>query len=334
MKYYTGALIFTALATLAGFFMGGPAVALLILLLGLLETSLSFDNAVVNASVLRNWEPHWRKRFITFGLPVAVLGMRLAFPLIIVAVIAQIGPAAVIHMAISNPDKYAATLSSAHAQVAAFGGAFLAMIFLNFFLDQEKDSYWLSWLEKPLQKLGNLESIQIVITLATVYGVSKFQAPGTQLSFIAAGIAGLITYILAESFGSIVGGEDAGKQVIKQGLVGLLYLELLDASFSFDGVMGSFAISNAIFVIALGLGVGAMFVRSMTLHLVDKGTLNEYPYLESGAFWAIGALTCIMFISSAHHVSEVVSGLIGAGFIIAALVSSIIHNHRESTVST
>ena len=113
---------------------------------------------------------------------------------------------------------------------------------------------------------------------------------------------------------------------VKSGLAGFLYLETLDASFSFDGVIGAFAITHDIIIIAIGLGVGAMFVRSMTLMLVDKGTLGEFRYLEHGAFYAIGALSALMYIGTLMEVSEIITGLIGAGFIVLALYSSIRYN--------
>ena len=94
---------------------------------------------------------------------------------------------------------------------------------------------------------------------------------------------------------------------MKSGLGGFLYLEVLDASFSFDGVIGAFALSNNM-IIALGLSVGAMFVRSMTIHLVRTGTLAQYRYLEHGAFWAIIVLGVIMLLSARYHIPETIPG--------------------------
>ena len=71
-----------------------------------------------------------------------------------------------------------------------------------------------------------------------------------------------------------------------------------------------------------------MFVRSLTIMLVEKKTLNQYLYLEHGAHWAIGVLAALMFISTFHHVPEVVTGLLGLGFIISAFVSSLLHNRK------
>ena len=82
------------------------------------------------------------------------------------------------------------------------------------------------------------------------------------------------------------------------GLGAFLYLEVLDASFSFDGVIGAFALTNNILLIAIGLGVGAMYVRSMTIMLVERGTLAQFRYLEHGAFYSIFALSIVMFLQS------------------------------------
>src|SRR3546814_10825692 len=118
-------------------------------------------------------------------------------------------------------------------------------------------------------------------------------------------------------------------QVAKAGFGAFLYREVLDASFSFDGVIGAFALSNNLFIIAIGLGIGAMFVRSMTIFLVRQGTLSEYRYLEHGAFYAIIALAAIMYINTFQHIPEVVTGLIGAVLIGIAFWSSVRWNRAN-----
>ena len=101
---------------------------------------------------------------------------------------------------------------------------------------------------------------------------------------------------------------------------------MLDASFSFDGVIGAFALTQNLFLIAIGLGIGAFYVRSMTIMLVQKETLAEFRYLEHGAFYSILSLSFIMFANSIWHVPEVITGLLGAGLIGLALWSSLRHN--------
>jgi hypothetical protein len=94
-------------------------------------------------------------------------------------------------------------------------------------------------------------------------------------------------------------------------------------------VIGAFALSNNLFIIAIGLCIGAMFIRSLTLMLVDKGTLDTYMYLENGAFYAIFSLSFLMELNNIVKIPEAITGTIGAGFITVALISSILKNNRE-----
>lgn len=122
--------------------------------------------------------------------------------------------------------------------------------------------------------------------------------------------------------------------VVQQGILGFLYLELLDASFSFDGVIGAFAITNYLPVIALGLGVGALFVRSMTLHLVSTGKLAEYRYLEHGAFYAILVLAGLMFTSGMGvEIPEWITGLLGGAIILGSFLHSWAANKKDADVT-
>lgn len=332
LKHYGSSFIFTAIAIALGFYIGGFAGAWIVTVLGVLEVSLSFDNAVVNASILQNWGPVWQARFIKYGMPIAVFGMRFAFPLIIVAIIGNIGPIEAFTLAMKNPDEYARILTSSHHEIAAYGGAFLMMVFLKYFINEEKELHWIKFIESKLAFLGKLEAIEVAFVLAILIFTTTFLPAEQKMGFMVAGLAGLITFVLADALGSLVGGEEGegGSKVVKEGMMGLLYLELLDASFSFDGVMGAFAISNNILIISLGLGVGAMFVRSITLHLVESGKLVEYRYLEHSAFWAIGALAVITFISVRHEIPDAITGLIGGVLIGLGLMSSIFANKADA----
>lgn len=329
IKYYGSSYVFVAIAAILGYLIGGWQGVFIVAILGVLETSLSFDNAVVNASVLKNWDEKWRRRFLVWGLPIAVFGMRLVFPLAIVAISASISPLAALNLAITDPSQYETIIKSVHHEVAAFGGVFLLMVFLDFFLQEEKSHHWIPFIEEPLAKVGKF-GVESVIALLVVLTVSHYIDATEQLAFVLAGVWGLITYTIAQAVGTLAGGDDVANNIIKQGVGGFMYLELLDASFSFDGVIAAFALTNNIFIMMVGLAVGAMFVRSMTLHLVDKGTLSEYRYLEHGAFWAIGVLATIMFLGAAGaHIPEVVTGLLGAIAIGLSLWSSIRANRAD-----
>lgn len=334
-KYYSGSLLFTmfclALAAWLGWELtrtpaGTLGIMWIVLVLGILEVSLSFDNAVVNATVLRHMSPAWRKRFITWGILIAVLGMRIVFPLAIVAIAARVGPVDALVLAATRPAEYQHILEGAHVGIAGFGGAFLAMVGLKFFFDADKEVHWIGVVERVLCKLSSVSAIEIGTVLLLLYLISTQLSSADAMVFIVSGIFGLITYIAVDAIGALFEESETSGAVAKAGLASFLYLEVLDASFSFDGVIGAFALSNNLFVIALGLGIGAMFVRSMTVMLVDRGTLTQYRYLEHGAFWAILILAGIMLASSRYHLPETVTGLIGAVMIGASLWWSMRHN--------
>ena len=339
LAYFKGSFVFTAvclgLAVWLGWAttgtIGGTAGILwIVIVLSILEVSLSFDNAVVNAAVLREMAPIWRRRFLTWGIAFAVFGMRIVFPLAIVAVAAQLGPIEAVRLAAANPEEYESIITSAHVGIAGFGGAFLAMVGLKFFFDSDKDVHWIDAIETRLSKLSSVDAIEIAIVLLALYGISTLLPREEAFTYIVAGIFGILAYLAVEAVNSLLEPEAAGtgEVAVRSGLAGFLYLNLLDSAFSFDGVIGAFALSNNIFVIALGLGIGAMFVRSMTIVLVDKGTLAEYRYLEHGAFWAILALAAIMLLSARYHIPEVITGVIGALLIGFALWASARHNRR------
>lgn len=332
MSYFYSSFLFCALAVVAGWLVGGFKAALTVSFLTVLETSLSFDNAVVNAGVLKHWNQVWRQRFLVWGIAVAVFGMRLVFPLVIVGVVGEMSPLRALDLAINDAEEYSRILTSAQHQIAAFGGTFLMMVFLKFFVARHKTDHWLQVIEKPLTRLGKMEAIEAALTLlALLFAAAMLDGDG-RAEFIVAGIWGVVIYILAKGMAAFLGGDEEGHvhHLVPQGVAGFLYLELLDASFSFDGVIGAFAMTNNLFVIALGLGGGAMFVRSFTLLLVERGTLARYRYLEHGAFWAIGALAVIMLLSAKYHIHEAVTGLLGAALIVLSLGSSVLANRSKS----
>ena len=302
-------------------------------ILAVLEISLSFDNAIVNAQKLRQMTPEWQHRFLTWGIIIAVFGMRIVFPLLIVVVAAKIGPWQAMVLAAARPEEYAAIMHDAHLPIAAFGGTFLMMVALNFFFDHEKDVHWVHSFEDWASRYSSIRGIEIAVVLVIMLLFSRILPEGESIAFITASIWGLLTFLLVEVLGGILDkNEEAMSGAARGGLGAFLYLEVLDASFSFDGVIGAFALSHNLFVIAIGLGVGAMYVRSMTIMLVEKGTLAQFRYLEHGAFYAILILSVIMYFQTVVHIPEVITGLGGAGLIGIALWSSIRWNRQNGAV--
>ncbi|MFJ9684621.1 DUF475 domain-containing protein [Streptomyces bacillaris] len=357
LKTFGWSFAVTALGLVAAFFYGGWQAFGIVAILSILEISLSFDNAVINAGILKKMNAFWQKIFLTIGILIAVFGMRLVFPVVIVAVSAQLGPIEAIDLSFNDPDRYKELVTDAHPAIAAFGGMFLLMIFLDFIFE-DRDIQWLRWIERPLAKLGKVDMLSVCVALvvllvsAMTFATHAHQHGGGHVdktsTVLLSGIAGLITYLIVGGLSGFFEGKleeeeereqeaeeqakKAGKPVTGVALAGkaafflFLYLEVLDASFSFDGVIGAFAITNEIVLMALGLGIGAMYVRSLTVYLVRQGTLDDYVYLEHGAHYAIGALSVILLVTIQYEINEIITGLIGVVLIGLAFWSSLRRN--------
>ena len=340
LKYFLGSYIFTAIGFVLAYLWGehvhagsGWTCVFIAFVLSVLEVSLSFDNAVVNAMKLENMSEKWRHRFLTWGIAIAVFGMRLVFPIAVVAIFAKLSMLQVAKIAVTDSMQYAHYLHVTHAPIVSFGGAFLMMLFLNYFFNREKDIHWIAPVERLLCNF-DLKGIETSITLLILLILQSYVEQSHAV--LISGIAGVITFLMIEGFSHWLEQKDAERaklcaETVKcSGLVGFLYLELIDASFSLDGVLGAFALSKDILIITVGLSIGAMFVRSLTIMLVEKKTLEQFIYLEHGAHWAIGTLAVLMFVSTFYEVPEVVTGVLGLVFIGASLVSSILHNKKKT----
>jgi len=357
VKTFGWSFVVTAVGLTAAGLYGGWSAFGIVAILSVLEVSLSFDNAVVNAGILKKMNAFWQKIFLTVGVLIAVFGMRLVFPVVIVAVTAKKNPMDAVNLALTDKDRYQQLVTDAHPAIAAFGGMFLLMIFLDFIFE-DRDIQWLRWIERPLARLGKIDMLSVCISLVVLlitsmtFAVHAHQHGGAHVdkaqTVLISGIAGLITYLIVGGLSGFFEerleeeeereheeeeearrtGKDRSAVTLagKAAFFMFLYLEVLDASFSFDGVIGAFAITNNIVWMALGLGIGAMYVRSLTVYLVRQGTLDDYVYLEHGAHYAIGALAVILLVTIQHEINEVITGLVGVVLIAWSFWSSVRRN--------
>lgn len=346
LEYFLGSYIITIVGVIGAYFWGehvhpgsGFASIFIVTVLAILETSLSFDNAVVNAMKLEKMSHLWRHRFLTWGIAIAVFGMRFLFPVLVVAIFAHLDMITVTKIALTDANRYAGYLHATHAPIVTFGGMFLIMLFLNYFFNHEKEVHWIAPVESRLAHLDHIKGIEVITSLLMLIATQTFIPQSEKVSVMIAGLAGIITYLTIDGIAHFLekheemrNAQCVGNAVKCTGLISFIYLELIDASFSLDGVLGAFALSNDIIIITIGLAIGAMFVRSLTIMLVEKKTLAQFLYLEHGAHWAIGALAVIMLVTTVKEVPEVVTGLIGLVFIISAFISSIIHNKKQNNV--
>lgn len=342
MHYFTSSIIFTVVALIlsgvVGHFYGGGAMIVSYLIsasmLAILEMAVSLDNAVVNAGVLKDMDAVWRKRFLTWGMLIAVFGMRLVFPIAIVSIAGGIGPFEAIDLGLFKPTEYKALLQSVNTEVMAYGGTFLLMVFASHFINHEKEVHWIPALGPLLANIGKHSTAKVFIPLVIVAIFASFVPVEEQQKFITSAVWGAITYLMVDGLSDLFDVEDGATAVGRTGLAGFMYLEVVDASFSFDGVIAAFAITDNFLIIMLGLSIGAMFVRSMTIMLVEKGTLSEFRYLEDGAFWGIGWLVFAMFAHVLHFELGEVTVAGGAAVAIALSVwHSVRANKRDALLA-
>lgn len=328
---------FASLAIVLGVLFGQGVSALIItVILAVVEVTFSFDNAIINAKILGRLSKPWQTVFLTVGIVVAIFGMRVLFPIVIVMLTASLGWNEVLNLALHHPHEYAHHLEQAHASISAFGGAFLLMLALTFFFDDQRKVRWIGRVERGLGKLDKWYAAPLVaVAILGIYAL--LPANDHAGTTMVAGLLGGATYAAIQAFSSLFekldksGGSLRGGQTGMVALTSLLYLEVLDASFSFDGVIGAFAITSNIVLIAAGLGIGALWVRSLTVFMVRKRMLDSYQYLEHGAHYTVLILALIVLTSIIWDISSYVPGLIGVGVIGASILASVQANKAKSS---
>lgn len=325
--------IIVSIAILTGIYFWGGAQAFFIAgLLVLLEVTLSFDNAVVNAKILAHMDAKWQRRFLTWGIIIAVFGTRFVLPILIVSASVGASPIFVAKLAALNPSEYGHLLEGARHAISAFGGIFLLMVSLKYFFSVRKDIHWIRYIERRVAGWGKIEAIEIGISLAVLI-VLALLMPNESANVLLAGIVGIVLFIVIQGIANSFT-KDAESSVGTGSAALFIYLNILDAAFSLDGVVGAFALTNELFLIVVGLGIGAYFVRSLTVYLVRRKTLEALLYLEHGAHWAILALAATMLTSIFIEVPEVITGSVGLVFVGAAYYSSLRLARKNRTAAS
>ncbi len=320
--FFKPALVSFIIMIIAGFELGLSNLFLLVIL-AVLELTLSFDNAIINAKVLKQMNPVWQHRFLTWGIVLAVFFTRFILPILIISIATLSSPVLISKLALNDPEQYGKLLEGVHHSISAFGGIFLLMVALKFFFDKNKSTHWIKPIEKKLSSWGNIEAIEIFFSLVVLLLISFLVPVAEKSTILVSGIVGLLLFMIMQAISGSLSEKETNMAVAGGGLSLFIYLEILDTAFSLDGVIGAFALTSNLLVIMTGLGIGAYFVRSMTLYLVERGTLAEITYLDHGAHWAILGLSSMMLIGLLIEIPEVIVGFIGLFFILLSYHSSV-----------
>ncbi len=328
-------LITIASLVLTGYYLGLPALFVTFVLI-IIEVTFSFDNAIINARILATMSQFWQKMFMTVGMVIAVFGMRLVFPIVLVMITAGLTAGEVINLALHHPAEYAERLVHAHPYIASFGGMFLLMLALAFFFDPGRKVRWIDVIERPLQRIGTWW-IYTLISIAILILVTILPFNAHPQETIIAGSIGIVLFLALNLLTSRIDDSETKregkKQTVWSGLMAFLYLQVLDSSFSLDGVIGAFAVTQDVVLITIGLGIGALWVRSLTLFMVKRQTLSMYRYLEHGAHYTIAILALVLLCGLFFDIPEFVAG--GLGIIIVGLsISGSIAEAKTSKNST
>ncbi|QKF77384.1 DUF475 domain-containing protein [Arcobacter defluvii] len=341
ISYFYGFFVVWFVATILLYLYGGFFAVYQGTVLSVLELSLSFDNAVVNATILATMAVIWRKRFLIWGMIIAVFGVRFIFPILIVYFSTSMGIIDSFNLSITNPDEYEKIIQSSHHVIMSFGGMFLLMLFLKFLFNENKDLYWIKFIEKFASKISKKGDIKIIFILFLMLGIT-YIAPNNvvmgdsmiavnKIEILAPMLIGLIAFYLIEFFKSFMETNSDKNSNITQvsgGFISFIYLETIDMSFSLDGVLGAFAVTQNIIIIMLGLGIGAMAVRSLTIYMVDKDVVSKYIYLEHGAMWSIGFLALSMIVQIFYHLPSMLVTTFAIVPISLAFIQSIYKNRE------
>lgn len=330
LRHFWLDLILTFVAIIAILLTKGLLSVGIVCIVLIIEIAFSFDNAVINAKILTRLSRFWQILFLTLGILIAVVGMRLLFPILLVAVTANLHWTEVITIALNDPQTYAHHVEAAHPAISAFGGGFLIMLALYFFFDRRKETHWLP-IERLMKKAGHW-IVPPIIAFALLGVLAVLPANHHAVETIKLGGIGVGVYLAIQLLLWVVGKVvhiDTGRATKLTGLAALtsfFYLEILDASFSFDGVLGAFAITSDVILIAIGLGIGAFWVRSLTIFMVRRKTLDQFMYLEHGAHYAVAFLALTMLLGLIISIPDYITGLgtiviIGISFIASRLSS-------------
>lgn len=283
------------------------SLILIILGLALFEIISSIDNAVVNADVLSTMEKRYRKWFLLWGILVAVFLIRGLLPWLIVWIAnPSLGPIGAFQGTFSNDPEIMKSVEKSSPLLLVAGGIFLLFLFLHW-LFLEPKHFGLAG-EKFFSRQGVwfFATVSILLSVIIWYALKKEEsmafaaALGSSVFFI---VHGFREY--AQQFErKMLGGKNRLSNISK-----LMYLEVLDASFSIDGVVGAFAFTLSVPLIILGNGLGAIVVREFTIKGVDK--IKKYFYLKNGAMYSIFFLGTIMLLKSfGVEIPEYISPLV------------------------
>lgn len=283
--------------------------AMIVTTLGLIlfEIVSSIDNAVINAEVLSTMGKKARRWFLLWGFFIAVFLVRGLLPWAIIwATVPGLGPIGALTATFSNDPAVAKAIELAAPILLMGGGVFLVFLFFHW-LFLEKKNFGLFG-ERFFQKHGVWFFATVSIILATIVWYSMKINPMLAFSAVVGSTAFFITHGFKENAEKVERELVEGKSNMSD-MSKILYLEIIDATFSIDGVLGAFAFTLSIPLILIGNGIGAFVLRKLTIGNIER--IKRYMYLKNGAMYSIFVLGIIMVADGfGVHIPALVSPIV------------------------
>src|SRR3989338_1921528 len=269
-------------------------VEFVIIIIGLIlfEVISSVDNAIINANVLKTVSEKYRKIFLFWGIIFAVFVIRGVLPFVIIWIAnPQLPLFEIIRIAFTPGQNMSEYLEESTPLLLLGGGMYLFLVFLGWlFLEEKKYAFLVeNFLHRQAIWFYALSSLVVTASIYTAIKINPILA-------LAASI-GATAFFITDGFKK--NAEEKEKELLKPGMSAwskILYLEVLDASFSIDGVVGAFAFTLSVPLILIGNGIGAFIVRELTVRGID--TISKFAYLKNGAMYSVGFLGALMVFES------------------------------------
>ena len=294
------------------------SIILIIAGLCLFETITSIDNAIINAEVLSTMSGRARRWFLVWGLLLAVFVIRGALPWLIVWMSSPaLGPVGAFTATFSSDPLVIAAIEQSAPILLIGGGIFLVFLFFHW-LFLEKKHFGLRG-----ERYIASKSVWFFAVVSVLLAVIVWFALGRNPMMAFGAVVGSTAFFVVHGFRQ--NAEEAERRMISGDMSDvskIFYLEVIDATFSIDGVLGAFAFTMAVPLILIGSGVGAIVVRELTVRNIE--TIKKYRFLKNGAMYSIFCLGCIMVLDSfGFHIPNWVSPVITFGVVGFFLLKSI-----------
>ncbi|EKD91163.1 MAG: hypothetical protein ACD_30C00040G0008 [uncultured bacterium] len=273
----------------------------------LFETVSSIDNAVINAEVLSTMSQRARRWFLIWGMLIAVFVVRGVLPFLIVFLtVPELGPIGAITATFSSDPKVVEAINKSAPMLLVGGGTFLLFLFFHWLFLEEKNLGLKG--EKFFFKQGVWFYAVVSVLLSIIVWFALKDNPLIAFGAVIGSTAFFITHGFKENAKEaeekLLSGNSAQSDLSK-----IFYLEVIDATFSIDGVLGAFAFTFSIPLILLGNGLGAVVVRQLTIGNIER--IKRYVFLKNGAMYSILALGTIMVLEGFHwHIPEWLSPIV------------------------